>query len=147
MTVGTCVLHPTEYRFSDPVRRVCCCCCAFLLTQSWVLLLLMKQPFFISGIENVESAKLSAMGAIFLWLVSFACSIAYLIHEAQRRVRDGSVVRSGNSSVGSASHHSSGASLTELFARTPLPALGGAGSLFHDYDPVDTDDIDRGVMA
>lgn len=147
MTVGTCGWHYTWLLDFSPSRRVCSCCCS-LLKQSWVLLLLMKQPFYISGIENVENAKVSAIGAIFLWLVSFGCSIAYLIHEAQRRVRDG--VRSGTgggSSVGSASHHSA-ASLTELFARTPLPALGGGGILFHDYDPVDTtDDSDRGVMA
>ena len=46
--------------------------------------MLMKQPFFILGIANVEEAKSSAFGAAGAFLFTFTLSIGYLIHDARQ---------------------------------------------------------------
>lgn len=86
----------------------------------------MTQPFFIGGIDDVEVAKASAFGAAGMFLFTFVASIVYLIHDAQQLNRVG-----GNRE------------------RTALPNPFAAqrGSLFHDYDPVDTDTPEAGVFT
>jgi hypothetical protein len=46
--------------------------------------LLIKQPFFILGIDDVEKAKRSAFGAAAMFLVSFVVCVVYLIGEGRR---------------------------------------------------------------
>jgi hypothetical protein len=46
--------------------------------------MLMKQPFFIGGIEDVEKSKASAFGAAGTFFFTFVISILYMIHDAQR---------------------------------------------------------------
>jgi hypothetical protein len=52
--------------------------------QSFVGTLLIKQPFFLLGIHDVEKAKRSAFGAAALFLVSFIVCVVYLIIEGRR---------------------------------------------------------------
>jgi hypothetical protein len=56
----------------------------FEITQSWVGVMLMKQPFFIGGIEDVEKSKASAFGAAGMFFFTFVISILYMIHDSQR---------------------------------------------------------------
>jgi hypothetical protein len=57
----------TAYRFI---------CNAFLFSHSqlWVGVMLTTQPFFISGIEDVDNAQKSAYGACFMFLFTFVVS-------------------------------------------------------------------------
>lgn len=95
---------------------------ALLLAQSWVGILLMKQPFFIGGIDNVETAKGSAFGAAATFFFTFLVSISLMIRDARRLARDG----------GDGHHHGNGEQhqFSNPFSR---------GLAFHDYDPVETD--------
>lgn len=52
--------------------------------KSFVGTLLIKQPFFILGIHDVEKAKGSAFGAAAMFLVTFVISVVYLISEGRR---------------------------------------------------------------
>jgi hypothetical protein len=68
--------------------------------QSWVGIMLVKQPFFIGGIDNVEDAKGSAFGAAGMFFFTFLASILYLIRDS-RRVSDIRVVEGGGGGGGS----------------------------------------------
>jgi hypothetical protein len=52
--------------------------------QSFVGILLIKQPFFILGIDDVEAAKGSAFGAAGTFFVTFLVSVIYLIMDGRR---------------------------------------------------------------
>jgi hypothetical protein len=54
------------------------------LQQSWVGILLIKQPFFVGGIDDVENAKGSAFGAAASFFFTFLISIMYMIKEGRR---------------------------------------------------------------
>jgi hypothetical protein len=45
-------------------------------------MLLTYQPFFIGGIENVESATRNAYGGMFTFLFTFILSVVYLVQDA-----------------------------------------------------------------
>lgn len=62
----------------------------FDLFQSFVGILLMKQPFFIGGIEDVEVAKGSAFGAAGTFFFTFLISILYMIKEGRQLTVGGS---------------------------------------------------------
>lgn len=95
--------------------------------------MLMKQPFYIGGIEDVERAKSSAFGAAATFLFTFVVSIAYMIMDAQKLTRNGGMA-------------SASSSLAETLSARQLPnPFSGrpGGSVFHAYDPVDTDTPDE----
>jgi hypothetical protein len=52
--------------------------------QTMIGLMLMKQPFFMGGIDDVEVAKGSAFGAAGTFFFTFIVSILYMMHDAQR---------------------------------------------------------------
>jgi hypothetical protein len=52
--------------------------------QSFVGILLIKQPFFILGIDDVEAAKGSAFGAAGTFFFTFLVSVIYLLVESRR---------------------------------------------------------------
>lgn len=54
--------------------------------KTWVGIMLMTQPFFVGGIENVEKSKSSAFNAAFLFFITFLSSIGYMIHDSRRTV-------------------------------------------------------------
>jgi hypothetical protein len=58
--------------------------------------MLMKQPFFIGGIEDVEVAKGSAFGAAGTFFFTFMVSILYLLKEG-RQLSVGGVSSPSNS--------------------------------------------------
>jgi hypothetical protein len=90
----------------------------FFNVQSWVGIMLVKQPFFIGGIESVEDAKGSAFGAAGMFFFTFLASILYLIRDSRRvndmRVAGGpggggsSAGGGGGGSVSSSQHSGSG---------------------------------------
>jgi hypothetical protein len=82
--------------------------------------MLMRQPFFIGGIEDVEKAKGSAFGAAGTFFFTFMVSMLYIIKDARRMT------------VGS--RNNNGARLDNPFYATGISTT----SLFHDYDPVDS---------
>lgn len=51
--------------------------------QSWVGIMLMKQPFYITGIEDLEVAKASAFGAAGAFFFIFLVSILYLLNNGR----------------------------------------------------------------
>lgn len=59
--------------------------------------LLIKQPFFIRGIEDVEVAKGSAFGAAAAFFFTFLASVFYLLKEGRRL--SGSVVVLGRGNL------------------------------------------------
>lgn len=87
--------------------------------------MLMKQPFFVGGIEDVEAAKGSAFGAAGTFFFTFLVSMLYMIREARRLT---TMSTSSNSSVGS----------FDSQRRNPFFDRPGTTALFHDYDPVDS---------
>ena len=91
--------------------------------------MLMKQPFFVGGIEDVEAAKGSAFGAAGTFFFTFVVSMLYMIREARR-------VTLLSSSNNSSSHSSVGS--FESPRRNPFFDRPGTTALFHDYDPVDS---------
>jgi RecA-family ATPase len=48
----------------------------------------MKQPFFMGGIDDVEVAKGSAIGAAGTLIFTFIVSIMYMIHDAKRQAEE-----------------------------------------------------------
>jgi hypothetical protein len=48
----------------------------------WVGMMISKQPFFFLGLEDVNQCKSNAFGAMWVFLISFGASIAYLIFES-----------------------------------------------------------------
>lgn len=52
--------------------------------QSWIGIMLIKQPFFILGIEDVETAKGNAFGAAAIFLFTFLLSIFYQLNETRQ---------------------------------------------------------------
>lgn len=52
--------------------------------QSWVGIMLMKQPFFIKSVEDVEKAKGSAFGAAGMFFFIFCVSTAHLIMDSMK---------------------------------------------------------------
>lgn len=47
--------------------------------MSFVYLMLATQPFFITGIEDVEEAKTNAFGALITFCATFAISVALIM--------------------------------------------------------------------
>eukprot|EP00561_Arcocellulus_cornucervis_P011312 CAMPEP_0185816878 /NCGR_PEP_ID=MMETSP1322-20130828/18199_1 /TAXON_ID=265543 /ORGANISM="Minutocellus polymorphus, Strain RCC2270" /LENGTH=232 /DNA_ID=CAMNT_0028513859 /DNA_START=48 /DNA_END=746 /DNA_ORIENTATION=+ len=61
--------------------------CAFysftgILFMGWVGALLTYQPFYVSGLEDLEGAKSSAFGALGTFIFTFASSIVYLCYDS-----------------------------------------------------------------
>ncbi|KAL7567143.1 hypothetical protein ACA910_009469 [Epithemia clementina (nom. ined.)] len=62
----------------------CAKCCALysatgIVFTGWVGIMLVKQPFFIGGIDDVEEAKGSAFGAAGMFLFIFVIAIIALV--------------------------------------------------------------------
>jgi hypothetical protein len=98
-----------------------------LFTQkSMIGIMLMKQPFFMGGIDDVEVAKGSAFGAAGTFFFTFIVSIVYMIHDAQRLAED----RNIDNGVGDRSGGRQG-----NYGQVPMQA-----TIFRDFDdPVNTD--------
>lgn len=62
-----------------------------LFTQGWVGALLVYQPFYVSGLEDIDAAKSSAFGALGLFIVTFASSIVYLCYDSCCKFRYGAL--------------------------------------------------------
>jgi len=116
--------------------------------------MLISQPFYIKGIktkEEVETAKGSAFGAAAAFFFTFVSCILVLINDARKY---SSSVVMGNGG-GGRNGSSDGASryVESRWSPNNRPAAAMPGSLFHDYDPVDTDTpvdefvSDRGVFS
>eukprot|EP00585_Thalassiosira_rotula_P013269 CAMPEP_0196130338 /NCGR_PEP_ID=MMETSP0910-20130528/751_1 /TAXON_ID=49265 /ORGANISM="Thalassiosira rotula, Strain GSO102" /LENGTH=100 /DNA_ID=CAMNT_0041389631 /DNA_START=140 /DNA_END=442 /DNA_ORIENTATION=- len=63
-------------------------CCGFysatgVIFMTFVYVMLSTQPFFITGIDNVEEARSNAFGAMIMFCVTFAIS-AVLISKEQK---------------------------------------------------------------
>jgi hypothetical protein len=58
--------------------------------QSWVGVMLMKQPFFIGGIDNVERATGNAFGAAGMFFFIFLVSMVHLIRDSNGSSSHGS---------------------------------------------------------
>lgn len=75
--------------------------------------MLIKQPFLITGIEDIEKAKGNAFGAAGTFFLTFIISIIYLIKESGRQI-DTRIVRDSSSNYnGLVRGEYSGISLTE----------------------------------
>lgn len=59
--------------------------CTLPKKKSWIGIMLIKQPFFILGIEDVEKAKSSAFGAAGTFFFCFIVSILYMIRESRQQ--------------------------------------------------------------
>lgn len=59
--------------------------------QGWVGALLVYQPFYVSGLEDIGAAKSSAFGALGLFIVTFASSIVYLCYDSCCKFRYGAL--------------------------------------------------------
>lgn len=59
-----------------------------ILFLLFVYTLLSTQPFFITGIQNLDTAKSSALGALTLFVVLFVCSIFGLWKSARDEMLD-----------------------------------------------------------
>lgn len=108
--------------------------------------ILITQPFYVKGIDNVAKAKGSAFGAATAFFFTFVVSILYVIRDARRYTPNISRGGSDNGSVGS------GGGMVGMQVPRQLqnPFSNRPGSLFHDYDPVDTDtpeEFERGVFS
>ena len=66
------------------------------LKQSWVGFMLMNQPFYVGGIDDVEKAKGNAFGAAGLFFFIFLISMVHLIMDS---MKGGGVVRTTVSAV------------------------------------------------
>jgi hypothetical protein len=56
-------------------------------------MMLVHQPFFVGGVEEVEKAKTSAFGAAWTFFLAFFLSIIYLISDAQSGYGGNSVIK------------------------------------------------------
>ena len=67
--------------------------CVYSLStnQGWVGALLVYQPFYVSGLEDIEAAKSSAFGALGLFIFAFASSILYLCYDSCCKFRYGAL--------------------------------------------------------
>jgi hypothetical protein len=96
------VLHVVAFTLKRRLTPLCSFADDFdsphrFLIQSYVGVLLIKQPFFIRGIEDVEVAKGSAFGAAGTFFFTFLVSVFYLLKEG--RQLSGSAVAEGRGSV------------------------------------------------
>ena len=79
-------------------------CCAIysatgVLFLLFVYTLLSTQPFFVNGVENVDSAKASALGAVVLFVVLFFISVAGIFRSSRNHVaEEGMMIFNGRSS-------------------------------------------------
>mmetsp|Transcript_7432 Transcript_7432/g.14820 ORF Transcript_7432/g.14820 Transcript_7432/m.14820 type:complete len:250 (+) Transcript_7432:74-823(+) len=53
-----------------------------ILFMGWVGLMITYQPFFVSGLEDVDNCRTSAFGAMATFIVTFVSSILYLGYDA-----------------------------------------------------------------
>lgn len=63
-------------------------CCSFysftgLLFMTFVYILLSTQPFFVTGIDDVPTAKSNAIGALITFGVTFAISVALIMRRGR----------------------------------------------------------------
>jgi hypothetical protein len=118
-------------------------------------ILLVTQPFFIGGIDNVEKAKGSAFGAAATFLLCFVVSVCLMLRDTRRQLEfdSGASVGSRGSGIGSLQGQASTVAADLLARGGSLVPFGGTATLFHDYDPVQTeiddilDDMDRGALT
>jgi hypothetical protein len=101
--------------------------------------MLMKQPFFIGGIDDVEVAKGSAFGAAGTFFFTFLVSIIYMIREGRRTTSDID------------DEMSSAMSNNEYPVARPMRTRGAYGQVpFQDFDPTLSDDFplrDTGILT
>lgn len=116
--------------------------------------MLVTQPFFISGIDNVERAKGSAFGAAATFLLCFVVSVCLMLRDTRRQLEYDSAASVGSRGSGSLSlQGQASAAAGDLLARGGSLVPFSTGTLFHDYDPVQTeiddilDDMDRGTLS
>lgn len=72
-------------------------CCALysatgIVFTGWVGMMLVKQPFFVGGIDDVDTAKSSAFGAAGMFLFTFVVSVMALVRNSglqEARQRNG----------------------------------------------------------
>mmetsp|Transcript_20637 Transcript_20637/g.25523 ORF Transcript_20637/g.25523 Transcript_20637/m.25523 type:complete len:102 (+) Transcript_20637:195-500(+) len=65
-------------------------CCAFysatgIIFTLWVGIMITLQPFFIAGIEDVETAKSSSFGAMGMFIFTFVASIFGIYHDSKQK--------------------------------------------------------------
>jgi len=111
--------------------------CLLLPCQIWVGVLLITQPFYVGGFKDnaaVESGKASAFGAATAFFFTFVASIVIVIRDGRRYSQSGVLVEEGPRRL-----------------QNPFSDRAGTGgSIFHDYDPVDTgtpEEFERGVFS
>lgn len=61
-----------------------------IVSQSWVGIMLMRQAFYVGGVEDLELAKANAFGAAGTFFFTFVISILYILKEGRKEVRRGS---------------------------------------------------------
>ncbi len=57
----------------------------FCFVQLWVGVVIHSQPFFIAGVDDPEHAETSAFGAMFMFLFTFAASIAGIWYDTKKK--------------------------------------------------------------
>jgi len=57
-----------------------------MLFTGWVGLMLMYQPFFIGGIDNINESKNSAFGAAGLFFFTFIASVMVLLRDGANHI-------------------------------------------------------------
>ena len=113
--------------------------------------MLITQPFYIGGIKDVAKAKGSAFGAATAFFFTFVASILYVIRDA-RRYTQSEIRRSGSGGGGNGNGNGGldpAAGVGMQIPRqlqNPFSNRAGSTSLFHDYDPVDTD-APEGILS
>lgn len=108
------------------------------------------------GIKDVAKAKGSAFGAATAFFFTFVVSILYVIRDARRYTQTEIRRRGSGSGVGSSSNNGADTNGRDPAAgvgmqiprqlQNPFSNRAGSTTLFHDYDPVDTD-APEGILS
>jgi hypothetical protein len=91
-------------------------------------IMLMKQPFFMGGIDDVEVAKGSAFGAAGTFFLTFILSVTYMYHDAKRLAEERNIEQNGGETRSGGREGN--------YGQVPAPP-----TMFRYFDdaPVDTD--------
>ena len=112
--------------------------------------MLITQPFYMKGFktkDQVEIAKGNAFNAAMAFFFTFVVSIVFLIRDARKYTSTVVVGNGSSGGGGGAGDVGGGGGPRQL--QNPFTS-NRPGTLFHDYDPVDTDtpeEFDRGVFS
>ena len=85
------IFRYTVHTRQDELKLTNCHFSFYYNHQGWVGALLVYQPFYVSGLEDIEAAKTSAFGALGLFIVTFASSIVYLCYDSCCKFRYGAL--------------------------------------------------------